>query len=70
MGTHRALCSSVNEDGRIALWQDGVLLFDLEDVQTAITDSIQWSIDNYTDAIDPTEVIIYVDDAIIREGEW
>jgi len=61
---------SVNEDGRIALWQDGVLLFDLEDVQTAITDSIQWSIDNYTDAIDPTEVIIYVDDAIIREGEW
>jgi hypothetical protein len=54
--------------GRIALWSDGRLLFDVDSVQTAFADNIQWSVNNYSDDLDPENVTIFVDDAVIIEG--
>jgi hypothetical protein len=52
--------------GRITIWQDGVLLFDIPNVQTRYSDGdCQWSVNNYSDAIKPQPVTIYVDDAAI-----
>ena len=56
---------SMRKAGRITVWQDGVLLFDLDGVQTAIGDNTLWSIDNYSDEISPSDATIYVDDAAI-----
>jgi hypothetical protein len=53
--------------GRIALWQDDTLLYDIDGVQTSIGPDIQWSLANYTDNISPPDVTIYTDDAEIRE---
>ena len=57
---------STGTDGRVALWQDGVLLFDLPGVRTGVTDELQWSINNYTDAQTPGPVLLLADDATIR----
>lgn len=54
--------------GRIALWSDGRLLFDIDSVQTAFADNIQWSVNNYSDDLDPESVTIFVDDAVIVQG--
>jgi hypothetical protein len=54
--------------GRLMLWQDGELLFDLRGVRTAIGDNIQWSVNSYSDNLDPADVTIYVDDAAIIAG--
>jgi diguanylate cyclase (GGDEF)-like protein len=59
---------STTNNGRIAVWQDGVPLFDLRNVQTATSDEIQWSVDNYTDQISPAPATIYADDAMISTG--
>lgn len=55
-----------DHSGRIALWQDGTLLYDIDHVQTAIGPDVQWSLANYTDDIDPPNPTIYADDAKIR----
>ena len=52
-------------DGRITLWQNGVTLFDVDEVATSLDENIQWSVNNYTDNITPNDVLIYVDDAVI-----
>jgi hypothetical protein len=51
--------------GRIALFQDGELLLDLVDRVTAVSADLQWSVNNYSDAVTPSDVVIYVDDASI-----
>jgi hypothetical protein len=56
---------ATDKTGRITVWQDGILLFDLNNVQTAIADNVHWSVNNYTDNIIPNDVTIYVDDAAI-----
>jgi hypothetical protein len=58
-----------DRSGRITIWQDGVRLFDLNRVQTATSDELHWGLSNYTDDIDPPDVTIYADDAMIREVE-
>lgn len=57
---------SDGDDGRIAVWQDGALLWDLPGVQTTLGPDNYWSVNNYTDAITPPDPAIYVDDAAIR----
>jgi hypothetical protein len=55
-------------DGHITVWQDGVQLFDLDGITTRYADSYQsanWSLNNYTDAILPSDATIYVDDVAI-----
>jgi hypothetical protein len=60
--------ASTNDKGRITIWQDGVLLFDLDGVQTATSGEVQWSVDNFTDSISPSPATIYVDDASISRA--
>lgn len=61
---------SSERDGRIALWQDGVLLFDIADVATAYGDTIHWSIDNYVVGTTPSRIAVLADDAAIRAAEF
>lgn len=51
--------------GRITLWHDGLLLFDLDHVQTALGNEVQVSVDNYGLEVAPGPVTIYVDDVTI-----
>lgn len=58
---------ATDDTGRITIWQDGVLLFDVDHVQTALADNVHWGIGNYTDDISPSDPVIYADDAEIRD---
>ncbi len=57
---------ATDKTGRITIWQDGVLLFDLDQVQTAVGANIHFGIGNYTDSIVPSDPVIFADDAEIR----
>ncbi len=57
---------ATDHSGRITVWQDGALLFDVDQVQTAIGPSIHFGVSNYTDDITPSNPVIYADDAEIR----
>jgi hypothetical protein len=59
--------SSTNQ-GRITVWQDGALIFDIEGITTHYADAIEtvnWSVNNYTDNISPSTAVIFIDDAVI-----
>jgi hypothetical protein len=63
------LRQSTGFDGQIAVWQDGVELFDLNNVRTryaADNGANEWSVDNYSDGVVPSPTTFYVDDAEIR----
>jgi hypothetical protein len=63
--TAHYVCAGDNT-GRVALWQEGTLLFDLQNVQTRYSNGdCQWSINNYSDEVVPSPTVIYVDDAEI-----
>ncbi len=52
--------------GRVTFWQDGVQLFDVKNAQTRYPDGdAQWSIDNYTDNISPSQADLYVSEPTI-----
>jgi len=54
--------------GRLTLWQDGVLLFDIASVQTRYSDGdCQWGIGSYSDGIAPLPAYFYVDDVSIGD---
>lgn len=59
-------------DGRIAVWQDGIKIFDITGVRTSLIDDITWGIGNYTDHIagGPVEgeATIYFDDAVVSRS--
>ncbi len=57
---------AIDRTGRITVWQGNVLLFDIDQVQTAIADNTHFGISNYTDDISPSNPVIYADDAVIR----
>jgi Polysaccharide lyase len=56
---------SVDPVGHIAIWQNGLLLWDINDVQTAFAHNVYWSVNSYTDNLTPSTSTIYVDDAVI-----
>jgi hypothetical protein len=60
---------SQERSGRVSMWQDGTLVFDLVDQRTAITDRVHWSINNYSTRLRPSAVTLYADDASIRVAE-
>ncbi|MFB3814488.1 MAG: heparin lyase I family protein [Terriglobales bacterium] len=63
--TAHYVCSG-SPDGSVTVWQDGVLLFDVRNVQTRYTDGdCGWSVNNYSDQLVPASATIYVDDAMI-----
>jgi hypothetical protein len=60
---------SLADTGQITVWQDGVKLFDFNQVQTAIADDVVWGLNNYTNGIVPGDATIYVDDAVISQTQ-
>jgi hypothetical protein len=58
-----------DQSGQITVWQDGVELFNVKDVQTRYPDGdTQWSVNNYTDSIKPDPAVTYIDDALISKS--
>jgi len=68
------LRQSKDFDGRLTVWQDGVELFDFGAVRTSYDNpsynawqtANEWSLNNYSDGLEPTPATIYIDDATIR----
>jgi hypothetical protein len=55
-------------DGQIIVWQDGVELFNMNNVRTrypASNGANEWSVNNYSEIIVPSPTTIYIDDAVI-----
>jgi hypothetical protein len=61
-------------DGRLRVWQDQRLLFDLRGIRTSYANcsfnswcaSNEWAINNYSDGTSPTPTVIYADDVRIE----
>ena len=52
--------------GRVAIWQDGAPLWDIQNVNTRYADGdCQWSVNNYSSGLTPATATIYIDDAAI-----
>jgi hypothetical protein len=55
-------------DGQIVVWQDGLELFNVNNVRTrypAPNGANEWSVNNYSESIVPSPTTIYIDDAVI-----
>lgn len=53
-------------DGRIIVWQDGVEIFDVDEIRTRNTDgNNNWSVNNYGNDITPNPWTIYIDDMLV-----
>jgi hypothetical protein len=59
------LKKAVDSTGYLVIWQDGVMIFNQHNVQTAFSSDLVWSVNNYSSAILPSPATIYVDDAVI-----
>lgn len=62
------LRQSSDFDGQIIVWQDGVELFNMNNVRTrypAANGANEWSVNSYSDSIIPSPTTIYIDDAAI-----
>ena len=58
-------CAADNT-GRVIMWQDGQQLFEVSNISTRYGDGdCQWSVDNYSDIVQPSPASIYIDDAAI-----
>ena len=58
-----------NGGGRVTIWQDGALLWDVSNVDTRYADgTCAWSVNNYSSSLTPPSSTIYVDDAAIGTG--
>ena len=52
--------------GRVAIWQDGTQLWDIQNVDTRYADGdCAWSVNNYSSGLTPATATIYIDDAAI-----
>jgi hypothetical protein len=51
--------------GRVALWQDGALVIDVDGVPTAPTPFLRWAVGSAAIDITPSPATIYIDDAAI-----
>jgi hypothetical protein len=59
---------SQTNTGQIVIWQDGVEILRVSNTDTVLSDNtIHWSVNNYTDDIEPNPLTIYVDDAAMSE---
>lgn len=64
------VCAGDNS-GHVTIWQGGsqTPLFDIPNVQTRYPDGdCSWSVNNYSNSLNPSTVTIYVDDAAICSG--
>jgi len=57
-----------DQSGQIIVWQDGVEIFNVANVNTVFSDNtIDWSVHSYTDDIEPNPYTIYIDDVTISK---
>lgn len=58
---------AVNADGELGVWINGVQIIDQPNICTLLRADarLHWSVNNYTDHIIPSDVVLYVDDAVI-----
>jgi hypothetical protein len=54
-----------NASGRLSVWIDGSLLYDLVDTPTMPTTYVEWSVGGIAEVISPPGAALYVDDAAI-----
>jgi hypothetical protein len=67
------LRQSKDFDGQVIFWQDGIKIFDFQNVRTSYNNptynswnaSNEWAVNNYSDGISPSPATIYIDDAVI-----
>jgi hypothetical protein len=66
-----AYCKCAGDNsGRVTFWQDGAQILDVRNVQTRYADGgCQWSVNNYSNRLEPSTAVIYVDDAAICLGD-
>ena len=58
-----------DKTGHVTFWQDDAQIFDVSNVQTGYPDrTCAWSVNSYSDSLNPTTATIYVDDAAICAG--
>ena len=58
-----------NNTGHVTFWQDGAQIFDVPNVPTRYADGdCQWSVNNYSNGLNPGTATIYIDDAAICSG--
>jgi hypothetical protein len=77
---HLVQSTGRNADGRLTVWQDGELLWDMHNVRTqhGLRDisggarvKQSWSANNYSNGLQPSVATIYLDDAAIsRSRIW
>ena len=60
------LQQSSDAKGELVVWQDGVQLWDMQNVKTKFPGGDQrWSVNNYSDKLIPSPATLYIDDAEI-----
>jgi hypothetical protein len=59
------LRKATDPTGRVAVWQDGVLVIDVQNVQTTMSDVIQWDAGGSSDSVIPSPATVFLDDAAI-----
>ena len=57
--------AATDNTGSIKVWQDNVLLWDFQDVQTTQSASYSWALTNYPDYTTPRRSVVYFDDVVI-----
>jgi hypothetical protein len=63
-------------DGRMTVWQDGVQIFDLNNIITSYKNcnynnwcaANEWGVNLYSDGLSPVPATIYIDDVVIATG--
>ncbi len=63
------LKEATGNTGIIKVWQDGQEIFNIPNVATTIAGTeLQWSVNNYSSQLNPSNVTLYIDDASISES--
>jgi hypothetical protein len=57
--------NATDNTGRLKVWLDGHLVYDIENRITGLTEGFYWTLCNITTSMTPAPVDIYVDDAVI-----
>ena len=59
------LRKAANATGRVTIWQDDVMIIDLQNIPTFATDWVEWDVGGASDDLSPSTASIYIDDATI-----
>jgi hypothetical protein len=51
--------------GQITVWQDGVSVFDIENMPTAPSNYVEWSVGSVSTGLSPPVATLYIDDAAV-----